>query len=128
MTKLKYILFLAIMCSGAVAPMASAAQPNIIFFFLDDMRWDAVGYTGNSVITTPHMDTLAASGTLFENAFTTVAICGPSRACVFTGQHMARHGVITVQKGTYTAANWANSYPARRRRHWTRTSCSSAAT
>ncbi len=97
---------------GGLAPMASATQPNILFFFLDDMRWDAVSFTGNSVITTPHMDTLAASGTLFENAFTTVAICGPSRACVCTGQHMARHGVITVQKGTYTAANWANSYPA----------------
>jgi len=92
--------------------LAVSAQPNVIFFFLDDMRWDVASFTGNSVITTPNMDTLAAQGTVFENAFTTVAICGPSRASVFTGQHMARHGVITVQKGTYTAANWANSYPA----------------
>ncbi len=89
----------------------ASTQPNILFFFLDDMRWDAASFTGNSVITTPNMDSLAAQGTVFENAFTTVAICGPSRASVFTGQHMARHGVITVQKGTYTAANWANSYP-----------------
>lgn len=98
------------------APPVSAstmtAKPNILFFFLDDMRWDAVGFTGNSVITTPNMDFFAAHGTVFENAFTTTSICGPSRACVFTGQHMARHGVITVQKGTYTAEQWANSYPA----------------
>ncbi|MCF7956756.1 MAG: sulfatase-like hydrolase/transferase, partial [Phycisphaerae bacterium] len=75
-----------------------SARPNILFFFLDDMRWDAVGYTGNSVITTPNMDSLAAGGTVFENAFTSTAICGPSRACDFMGQHMARHGVVTVQK------------------------------
>jgi arylsulfatase A-like enzyme len=89
-----------------------SGRPNILFLFLDDMRWDAAGFTGNSVITTPHMDSVATHGTIFENAFTTTSICGPSRASVFTGQHMARHGVITVQKGTYTAENWANSYPA----------------
>jgi hypothetical protein len=43
--------------------------PNIVFFFLDDMRWDAAGFAGNSVITTPNMDTLASQGTVFENAF-----------------------------------------------------------
>jgi len=112
MTKLKYLLLLLITCIGVIAPMALAARPNVVFFFLDDMRWDAVSFTGHSVITTPYMDTLAAGGTIFENAFTTVAICGPSRASVFMGQHMARHGVITVQKGTYTAAQWAESYPA----------------
>ncbi|NNC87109.1 MAG: sulfatase-like hydrolase/transferase [Akkermansiaceae bacterium] len=108
---------LALLFAGAVLPAlvpVACAQgpPNILFFFLDDMKWDAVGYTGNSVITTPHMDSLATRGTNFENAFTTVAICGPSRASVFMGQHMARHGVITVQRGTYTAAQWAESYPA----------------
>ena len=94
---------------------ASLAQgpPNVIFFFLDDMRWDVTSFTGNSIITTPHMDALAAQGTIFERAFTTTAICGPSRACVFSGQHMARHGVTTVQQGTFTAAEWADSYPGR---------------
>jgi len=95
-----------------VSNSTASPKPNILFFFLDDMRWDATSFTGNSIITTPNMDTLAAQGTVFENAFTTVAICGPSRASVFTGQHMARHGVTTVQRGTYLAENWANSYPA----------------
>jgi len=95
-----------------VSTLNVSQRPNFLFFFLDDMRWDAAGFTGNSVITTPHMDGIAAQGTIFENAFTTTSICGPSRASVFMGQHMARHGVITVQKGTYTAEQWANSYPA----------------
>jgi arylsulfatase A-like enzyme len=89
----------------------ASAKPNVIIFFLDDMRWDVAGFTGNSVITTPNMDTLATGGAVFENAFATTAICGPSRASVFSGQHMARHGVTTVQQGTFTAENWANCYP-----------------
>lgn len=96
-----------------VGACLGSEQPNILFLFLDDMRWDAAGFAGNSVVTTPHMDSLAARGTIFENAFTTTAICGPSRACVFSGQHMARHGVTTVQRGTFTSAKWAASYPGR---------------
>ncbi|UCG49896.1 MAG: sulfatase-like hydrolase/transferase [Phycisphaerales bacterium] len=95
-----------------VSTLNVSQRPNFLFFFLDDMRWDAAGFTGNSVVTTPHMDGIADQGTIFENAFTTTSICGPSRASVFMGQHTARHGVTTVQKGTYTAEQWANSYPA----------------
>ena len=35
---------------------------------------DALGYTGNPVIRTPHLDSLAALGTYFEDAFVTTAI------------------------------------------------------
>ena len=96
-----------------LAPVASAqGSPNVLFFFLDDMRWDAAGFTGNKVITTPNMDTLAAQGTIFENAFTTTAICMVSRASVFMGQHMQRHG-ITAFNQNLSATKWADSYPDR---------------
>lgn len=91
-------------------PVAGQGDPNILFFFLDDMRWDAAGFTGNQVITTPHMDNLAAEGTVFENAFTTTAICMVSRASVFMGQHMERHGVTTFSQ-VINATNWQHSYP-----------------
>jgi arylsulfatase A-like enzyme len=88
------------------------ATPNILFLFLDDMRWDAAGFTGNKVITTPNMDTLASQGTIFENAFTTTAICMVSRASVFMGQHMARHG-ITAFNQNLSSTKWQDSYPDR---------------
>jgi arylsulfatase A-like enzyme len=91
---------------------AQGSSPNILFLFLDDMRWDAAGFTGNNVITTPNMDTLAAQGTIFENAFTTTAICMVSRASVFMGQHMARHG-ITAFNQNLSSTKWADSYPDR---------------
>jgi hypothetical protein len=60
------------------------------------MRWDMAAFTGNGIITTPTMDTLASQGTVFENAFATTAICMVSRASVFMGQHMARHGITSL--------------------------------
>lgn len=93
-----------------VPAVRAQGTPNVLFFFLDDMRWDAAGFTGNDVITTPNMDTLAAQGTVFENAFVTTAICMVSRASVFSGQHMARHG-ITSFNSNLSASQWQNSYP-----------------
>jgi arylsulfatase A-like enzyme len=94
------------------ASSAAQSTPNILFFFLDDWRWDAAGFAGNTVITTPNMDTLAAQGTIFENAFVTTAICMVSRASVFMGQHMARHG-ITAFNQNLSSTKWQDSYPHR---------------
>ncbi|MGB6223352.1 sulfatase-like hydrolase/transferase [Haloferula sp.] len=102
--------FLSIFFASSLA--AQADPPNVVFLFLDDMRWDAAGFTGNSVITTPNMDTLAEQGTVFESAYTTTAICMVSRASVFMGQHMQRHG-ITGFNQNLSASKWANSYPDR---------------
>ncbi len=98
----------------AICPCANAqsSRPNILFFFLDDMRWDAASYTGNKVITTPNIDALAAQGTVFENAFSTTAICMVSRASVFMGQHMQRHGITGFNRNL-SAGKWADSYPDR---------------
>src|SRR6185295_4614268 len=42
---------------------------------------------------TPAMDRLAAEGVFFEKAFVTTSICCCSRASIYTGQHMRRHGI-----------------------------------
>lgn len=91
-------------------PSQEPSRPNLVFLFLDDMRWDAASFTGNQVITTPNMDILASEGTIFENAFATTAICMVSRASVFMGQHMARHGIDGFGQNL-SASKWENSYP-----------------
>ncbi len=66
--------------------------PNILFILTDDQRWDNLGYSGNMVIHTPVMDSLASSGTYFQNAFVTTSICATSRASILTGQYAHSHG------------------------------------
>ncbi len=72
---------------------AGSDRPNVIYLMTDDQRADALGCMGNPIIHTPNIDALAAQGVLFENAFVTTAICMTNRACVFTGQYAARHGI-----------------------------------
>ncbi len=67
-------------------------RPNIIFILTDDQRWDALGYAGNKIISTPEMDKLAAEGCYFKNAFVTTPICAASRASIMTGTWERKHG------------------------------------
>ncbi len=72
---------------------AEERRPNIILMYTDDQPQNCLGIMGNKHIQTPNLDRLAQRGILFENAFVTTAICCCNRACILTGQHMARHGI-----------------------------------
>ena len=70
-------------------------QPNIIFYFSDQQRWDTMGCYGQKLNVTPVLDALAQEGALFENAFTCQPVCGPARACLQTGLYATQVGVHT---------------------------------
>lgn len=65
-------------------------QPNIVFLFTDDQRFDTIGALGNPCIRTPHMDWLVSRGTAFTHACipggTSGAVCMPSRAMLNSGR------------------------------------------
>ncbi len=65
---------------------------NILFIMCDQLRWDYLGCYGHPFLKTPHIDRLAASGMIFNNAFVQSAICGPSRMSFYTGRYMSSHG------------------------------------
>ncbi len=67
-------------------------RPNMIVITVDELRWDGLGVTGHPFVETPHIDRLAREGMLFENAFVPTPLCGPSRACLITGQYAHTHG------------------------------------
>jgi arylsulfatase A-like enzyme len=80
-------------------PQAVAEQPNIVFFFVDDMGWQDTSEPFHSEPTrlneryeTPAMERLADQGLKFTQAYA-AAICSPSRASLMTGQNAARHRV-----------------------------------
>ena len=71
-------------------------RPNLIFILTDDQRHDALGGAGHGPIKTPNMDSLAERGVRFRNAFVTLSICSPSRACCLTGRYGTANGVATL--------------------------------
>ena len=89
----------------------STTRPNIIFILADDMRWNVTGYAGNRIIRTPNLDRLADEGVNFRNCFATTSICSVSRASIFLGQYVRRHGINDFSK-TFSPDQWTNSYPA----------------
>ena len=70
-----------------------AAQPNVLFVLCDDILPDAVGCYGSAHVKTPRIDTLAAEGVRFANAFCTTSLCSPSRASILTGLYAHAHSV-----------------------------------
>ncbi|MCD6354246.1 MAG: sulfatase-like hydrolase/transferase, partial [Prolixibacteraceae bacterium] len=75
-------------------------SPNIIFILVDDLRWDAMGFTGvYPFLKTPNIDKLRNEGVHFQNTFCTQSLCAPSRATILTGMFPQTNGVSTNQEG-----------------------------
>ena len=91
---------LAILSAGqihATAP-ASAAWPNVVVILADDQGWGDLSVNGNSNLSTPHIDSLAKSGAVFDR-FYVCPVCSPTRAEFLTGRYHPRGGVGDVSKG-----------------------------
>lgn len=86
------LLFLSLL----VARPIRGEQPNIVFFYIDDLGWTDLGCQGSDYYETPNIDRLAADGTVFTDAYSCGPNCAPSRACLLSGLYSPRHGVYTV--------------------------------
>ncbi len=96
----KSVLIFTVLAFTFLIERAAAQRPNILFIMSDDHTAQAVG-TYATVLKdlnpTPTIDTLAAEGITFDNAFCTNAICTPSRACIITGQYPHVNGVFDLR-------------------------------
>ena len=92
------VLTLVAAVLGCVAPITAvspihpvANKPNVIVIVADDLGFSDIGALG-SEIPTPHIDSLAAGGTLFTN-FHVAATCSPTRAMLLSGVDNHRAGL-----------------------------------
>ena len=108
-------LFSALCCLVVLTPSVRAEEPptrpNIVFLLVDDLRWNTPGFAGNTKVQTPNIDALAARSVVFRNAFVTTSICCVSRASILSGQWERRHKIVDFVT-PFTAAQWAETYPA----------------
>ncbi len=103
---IRILLFLVLL---SVSAKAAGEKPlNILVLLADDWRHDTLGCAGNPVVKTPHLDQLAREGFRFTRNCVTTSICGVSRASLFTGQWMSRHGNPAMQA---FKTPWAETYP-----------------
>ncbi len=71
-------------------------RPNILWITSDELRGDSTGFMGNPDVRTPHLDELAARGTVFERHFVPFPKCVPSRCAMHTGRYTHTDGLRTV--------------------------------
>lgn len=73
-----------------------ASKPNVLLINVDQQRYDSLGFTGNGIVQTPHLDQLAAKGVSFTHAFTTLPLCCPARQTLLSSLTPEVHGVFWV--------------------------------
>lgn len=66
-------------------------RPNILWIYIEDQD-PRYGCYGETLVETPVIDNLAASGVVFERAYAPAPVCSPSRSAVITGSYAIRNG------------------------------------
>jgi arylsulfatase A-like enzyme len=101
-------LLLVLSALPSLRAAESAKSLNILVLYADDWRHDTLGVAGHPIVKTPNLDRLAAEGVRFTRNAVTTSICGVSRATLFTGQWMSRHGNPAFEM---FKTPWAETYP-----------------
>lgn len=72
--------------ASVVQGRAAPDAPNVLFIVMDVVRARSTSLHGHRLPTTPHLDSLARSGTRFDAAYVTAPWTLPSHASMFTGR------------------------------------------
>lgn len=76
----------------SLTAFATAAKPNVIVIVGDDMGYADIGAHGCKDIPTPHIDSLATTGTRCTSGYVSGPYCSPTRAALLTGRYQQRFG------------------------------------
>lgn len=76
---------------------AVSRKPNVVLVLTDDQGWGDLSCSGNTNLSTPNIDRLAADGATMEH-FYVQPLCAPTRAEILTGRYFARTGVHGVTR------------------------------
>ncbi|MEM9345706.1 MAG: sulfatase [Planctomycetota bacterium] len=100
-TRLLGMLASIMLIGSAYTAVAEPQPPNILIVIADDLHWYDMGCMGNDQVRTPHIDRLAKEGMAFDAAFTSTAMCAPTRQQLLTGLWPVRSGAWPNHSGVY---------------------------
>jgi N-sulfoglucosamine sulfohydrolase len=84
---LKIIVAVCALTSNFSYPVLADVRPNVVICIADDITWDDFGCYGSRTARTPRIDSLAANGMRFTEAYLTASSCSPSRSSIITGRY-----------------------------------------
>ena len=91
---LKHALYFLFICSIAFAH----DRPNIVLIMTDDQGYGDLSSMGNTVLDTPHIDSLARQGASVDTFYVS-PVCSPTRASLMTGRYNYRTRLVDTFKG-----------------------------
>ncbi len=104
------LLFLGVLMFWQVALFSQTGdKPNVILIIYDDLNDWVNNFEGHPQTSTPNLDTIAALGTTFKNAFTSAPVCAPSRTSWLTGKNPSYTGVYNNEE--FNDLNFRANFP-----------------
>src|SRR6185312_15224353 len=76
--------------SGTKPARAADPKPNIIYIMADDLGYADLSCYGRREYRTPNIDSLAATGIPFLQAYANSAVCSATRTALITGRYQYR--------------------------------------
>jgi arylsulfatase A-like enzyme len=73
--------------------VTASRRPNILYIMTDQQWAGALSFTGNADVRTPNMDSICATGVVFDQAYCAHPLCVPSRTVMMTGRMPHETGI-----------------------------------
>lgn len=77
---------------SSVATARAADRPNILWVVTEDNSSFTIGAYGDPLARSPNVDALAKGGIVFDRAYSTSAVCAPTRSSIITGRYASGLG------------------------------------
>ncbi len=88
----KWFVCVCLTMLGGTSAIAEDARRNVLFIISDDLN-NLLGCYGDPQVKTPNIDRLATRGVLFNKAYCSFPLCGPSRNSILTGLYPNSTGI-----------------------------------
>lgn len=82
--------------------MEKKTPRNVMIIYADDLGYGDLGCYGGHKIPTPNLDRICENGIRFTNAYSTSAVCTPSRYSILTGRYPFRNDRAHILPGNAT--------------------------
>eukprot|EP01060_Flectonema_neradi_P024603 TRINITY_DN33525_c0_g1_i1.p1 TRINITY_DN33525_c0_g1~~TRINITY_DN33525_c0_g1_i1.p1 ORF type:complete len:558 (+),score=114.15 TRINITY_DN33525_c0_g1_i1:38-1675(+) len=92
----KSLTVLLSVAAGALGLREPTDRPNVVMFFVDDLGYGDLGFTGHPTTKSPTFDKLAKNGKILSTWYSGCPVCSGSRSALMTGRQFVRLGVPGV--------------------------------